>query len=199
MTPDINFTPSQNKWQLGPNADQAVANTLPVVEKIGTEFRWNVDDLGLIQGHSYRFYVISHDGDHNSDTGQACLNYSTDPAFSPHAIVTAGTATVSGNKLTVSLTNSGSAAAAIADISVSWPVGTNGALTQIQLGARRCTTYPTQPAQPRSPPRPSRIQTWRTGRLTPASARTWFWCSRTPAVSRVTRSTLTSRTVPLWT
>jgi len=41
-------------------------------EAFGAELRWDVDNLGLEAGHSYRLYVLVHDGDHAADVGQAC-------------------------------------------------------------------------------------------------------------------------------
>jgi hypothetical protein len=46
-------------------------------EGYATESTWNIGSLGLTPGHSYRFYVMVHDGDQNKsggDAGQACVN-----------------------------------------------------------------------------------------------------------------------------
>ena len=82
--------PAKNYWNLGPGADPVPAGLAS--EGYGTEVRWNVNDLyaqGILQaGHTYRFYVIVHDGDQNKvggDCGQASFTYtiptlSTTPA-----------------------------------------------------------------------------------------------------------------------
>src|SRR5262249_55141850 len=53
-----------------------------VNEGYGAEVRWNLNDLYsqglLIPGHTYRFYIIVHDGDQNKsggDCGQASFTY----------------------------------------------------------------------------------------------------------------------------
>jgi hypothetical protein len=78
-TPKIQFNvgqdPQQNHWNLGPGSDtppSAVQN-----QGYGAEVDWNVNSLGLIPGHVYRFYVMVHDGDQNKsggDVGQACVD-----------------------------------------------------------------------------------------------------------------------------
>ena len=51
-------------------------------ESLATSVRWNLADLQragvLLPGHTYRFYVMVHDGDQNKtggDAGQAAFNY----------------------------------------------------------------------------------------------------------------------------
>src|SRR5262249_25238892 len=72
--------PAKNSWNLGPGADAAPAGLAN--EGYGAEIRWNLADLQargvLIPGHTYRFYVIVHDGDQNKvggDCGQASFTY----------------------------------------------------------------------------------------------------------------------------
>jgi hypothetical protein len=73
--------PVKNSWNLGAGSDAPPAGTGN--EGYGAEVRWSLSDLQnqglLIPGHTYRFYVIVHDGDQNKvggDCGQASFNYS---------------------------------------------------------------------------------------------------------------------------
>lgn len=66
--------PAKNNWNLagGGPAPAGLVN-----QGYGAEARWNLSELGLIPGHSYRFYFMVHDGDQNKaggDAGQACMN-----------------------------------------------------------------------------------------------------------------------------
>lgn len=83
-TPTVTVTcdvdPVKNYWNLGAGSDAPPAGT--ATEGYGAEVRWNLADLQnqglLIPGHTYRFYVIVHDGDQNKsggDCGQASFNY----------------------------------------------------------------------------------------------------------------------------
>ena len=70
-----------NAWNLGAGSDAPPAGTPN--EAYGAEVRWNLADLQnagiLVPGHTYRFYVMVHDGDQNKsggDAGQAVFNYS---------------------------------------------------------------------------------------------------------------------------
>jgi hypothetical protein len=70
VTPDAD--PTKNNWNLdgGDPAPAGLTN-----EGYGAEIVWNVDALGLIEGHVYRVQVVVHDGDQNKtggDTGAAC-------------------------------------------------------------------------------------------------------------------------------
>jgi hypothetical protein len=72
--------PAQNHWTLGPGSDAPPAGTSN--SGYGTEVRWDLNALfnqGVLQaGHTYRFYVMVHDGDQNKaggDVGQAAFNY----------------------------------------------------------------------------------------------------------------------------
>lgn len=72
ITPDSD--PAQNNWNLGPGADSVPAGLSN--QGYGCEARWNVADLKLLPGHSYRLYFMVHDGDQNQaggDTGQGCV------------------------------------------------------------------------------------------------------------------------------
>jgi hypothetical protein len=88
--------PAKNGWNLGAGSDAPPAGLTS--EGYGAEMRWNLNDLQaqgvLIPGHTYRFYVIVHDGDQNKvggDAGQAAFVYTlpSPPAAQP--------ATLSGN------------------------------------------------------------------------------------------------------
>jgi hypothetical protein len=77
VTLNADADPKKNNWNLGPYSD-LVPQNLPN-QGYGAEVRWNINDpdLGLISGHTYRFYVMVHDGDQNKDggdVGQACVN-----------------------------------------------------------------------------------------------------------------------------
>src|SRR5262249_54958697 len=83
-TPTVTVTcdadPVKNNWNLGPGSDAPPAGLAN--EGYGAEARWRLDDLYrqglLIPGHTYRFYVIVHDGDQNKvggDCGQASFTY----------------------------------------------------------------------------------------------------------------------------
>src|SRR5439155_13932607 len=87
--------PAKNNWNLGAGSDAPPAGLAN--EGYGAEVRWNLNDLAnqgvLIAGHTYRFYVIVHDGDQNKvggDAGQAAFTY-----YYPGAPV-AATASISG-------------------------------------------------------------------------------------------------------
>lgn len=78
---DCRINPNQNfcnKLNLGgPDAFPSQSNLLkvsvPREPQTSAEIIWNVDDLGLTQGHSYRVQIVVHDGDQNNgDVGQAC-------------------------------------------------------------------------------------------------------------------------------
>jgi hypothetical protein len=84
-TPAVSVTaaadPAQNGWNLGTGADAPPAGTTS--EGYGAEVRWSLTGLQtqgvLVPGHTYRFYVMVHDGDQNKaggDAGQAVFNYS---------------------------------------------------------------------------------------------------------------------------
>jgi hypothetical protein len=87
--------PVKNGWNLGAGSDAPPVGTTN--EGYGAEVRWNLADLYaagvLVPGHTYRFYVMDHDGDQNKaggDAGQASFNYTVPaPANQP--------ATVSGH------------------------------------------------------------------------------------------------------
>jgi uncharacterized surface anchored protein len=70
--------PAKNDWNLGAGADTPPAGLADL--GYGTEIRWDLNQLyqqGLIQaGHTYRFYVIIHDGDQTrgGDSGQAAVD-----------------------------------------------------------------------------------------------------------------------------
>ena len=76
VTPDAD--PAKNGTNLGVGSDPFP--TLPAGTKLegyGAEAIWNVDELGLQAGHTYRLQFMVHDGDQNKtggDVGQACVN-----------------------------------------------------------------------------------------------------------------------------
>jgi hypothetical protein len=83
-TPTVTVTPpadpAQNGWNLGAGSDAPPAGTGNA--GYGAEVRWSLADLTnqgvLVAGHTYRFYVMVHDGDQNKaggDAGQAAYNY----------------------------------------------------------------------------------------------------------------------------
>jgi hypothetical protein len=67
-----------NTWDLGPGSDTPGSNIdTSNSQSNSTEVRWNVNELGLKTGHTYRIQVIEHDGDQNKDggdSGEACVN-----------------------------------------------------------------------------------------------------------------------------
>jgi len=101
-TPTVTVTclsdPAQNSWNLGAGSDAPPSGLHN--EGYGTEVRWNLDALYqqgiLLPGHTYRFYVMVHDGDQNKtggDAGQAAYNY-TYPGPSSNSLVTSLSGTV---------------------------------------------------------------------------------------------------------
>src|SRR6185295_7151028 len=81
VTPDAD--PAKNNWNLG-GGDPAPAGLKD--EGYGAEARWNVADLGLQAGHTYRLYFMVHDGDQNGtggDVGHACINIAVVNAVGP--------------------------------------------------------------------------------------------------------------------
>lgn len=71
---------SGNNIDLGPNADTFPSesnvkfNGVPsfIHGSFGAEIIWNVEDLGLENGHTYRAQFILHDGDSGADISQGC-------------------------------------------------------------------------------------------------------------------------------
>jgi hypothetical protein len=63
---------------LGPHADPVTTNINTSAENYAAEARWDVtsmkDESGnsIKAGHTYRVQMLVHDGDHVSDTGEAC-------------------------------------------------------------------------------------------------------------------------------
>jgi hypothetical protein len=80
VTVTVGVDPAKNNWNLGAGSDPAPAGLAN--EGYGAEVRWNLADLRasglLLAGHTYRFYVMVHDGDQNKvggDAGQASFSY----------------------------------------------------------------------------------------------------------------------------
>jgi hypothetical protein len=70
VTPDAD--PAKNNWDLdgGDPAPAGLTN-----QGYGAELVWNISELNLIAGHTYRLYFMVHDGDQNKsggDVGQGC-------------------------------------------------------------------------------------------------------------------------------
>jgi hypothetical protein len=87
VTPDAD--PAKNHWNLGPGSDLVPPGLTD--EGYGCEVRWDISQLGLQSGHTYRLYFMVHDGDQNKtggDSGQGCA-YITMPAFTPTPTPTA--------------------------------------------------------------------------------------------------------------
>jgi len=147
VTPDMD--PPVNNWNLGPGADPVPTPT-PSNEGYGAEARWNVDQLGLQGGHSYRLYFIIHDGDQNKaggDCGQGCT-FITIPEFTPTPTPTASptpTATAtpitvtnkvfSAKTVTITFLNGTSSAQVLNALQMTWPQATNGNLLSVKMGA----------------------------------------------------------------
>ena len=77
----VNTPNSQNHWNLGvvgpTGPDAPPAGTTTFDEGYGAEVRWNASNLGVVAGHTYRFQILTHDGDQNKDGGDAgeqCVN-----------------------------------------------------------------------------------------------------------------------------
>jgi hypothetical protein len=73
ITPDGD--PVKNNWTLGPGSDPVPAGLTN--EGYGAEARWDISQLGLQGGHTYRLYFMVHDGDQNKaggDSGQGCAS-----------------------------------------------------------------------------------------------------------------------------
>jgi uncharacterized repeat protein (TIGR01451 family) len=71
VTPDPD--PTKNGYNLGAGSDPVPTGL--VNQGYGAEVRWNVSNLGLLPGHTYRMYFMVHDGDQNKsggDVGHAC-------------------------------------------------------------------------------------------------------------------------------
>ena len=84
ITPDAN--PAKNNWNLGPGSDVPPGGFGSLVDEgYGAECRWNIDDLGLLPGHTYRLQFMVHDGDQNKpggDVGVGCTTAKISPSFS---------------------------------------------------------------------------------------------------------------------
>jgi hypothetical protein len=157
VTPDGD--PATNNWILGPGADPVPPGLTN--EGYGAEIRWNIAELGLQPGHTYRLYFMEHDGDQNKtggDSGQGCafITMPGGPAGTPTPTPTASptptptpTATP-GMVVATSKTLGGSGGAAktvvitfqndtavgqvLTGLSMTWPQATNGNLKTIKMG-----------------------------------------------------------------
>jgi len=87
--------PAKNNWSgipdTPPGGFAALTN-----QGYGAECSWNVDELGLIAGHTYRLQFMVHDGDQNKtggDVGEACTTAhipQTGPCVPVIAVVAGG-------------------------------------------------------------------------------------------------------------
>jgi hypothetical protein len=71
VTPDPD--PAKNDYNLGAGSDPVPTGLTN--QGYGAEVRWNIGNLGLVPGHTYRLYFMVHDGDQNKsggDVGHAC-------------------------------------------------------------------------------------------------------------------------------
>src|SRR6266516_2579989 len=71
VTPDAD--PPKNNWNLGAGADPVPAGLSN--EGYGAEIVWDIAQLGLQAGHTYRLQFMVHDGDQNKtggDVGEGC-------------------------------------------------------------------------------------------------------------------------------
>jgi hypothetical protein len=149
VTPDND--PPTNNWTLGPGADPVPTPT-PTNEGYGAEARWDVAQLGLLPGHTYRLYFMVHDGDQNKaggDAGQGCsyitIPESTStptptPTASPTPTATATPITVtskvfSAKTAVITFQNSTASAQVLSSLYITWPQATNSNLQSIKMGA----------------------------------------------------------------
>ncbi len=108
--------PTANGWNLGAGADPVPTGLTN--GGYGAEIRWNLADLQnagiLLPGHTYRFYVMVHDGDQNKaggDAGQAVYNYSYPGVALPPATLSGSVYDTSNGgqvgmaNITITLTN----------------------------------------------------------------------------------------------
>jgi hypothetical protein len=158
VTPDAD--PAANNWNLGPGADPVPPGLQN--EGYGAEIRWDIADLGLQPGHTYRLYFIVHDGDQNKvggDCGQGCAfitmpggppasptptaTASPTPTPTPTPTATPATLVVGGKQLgpsgatktiVITFQNNTAVSQVLTGLSMSWPQATNGKLQSIKMG-----------------------------------------------------------------
>jgi low affinity Fe/Cu permease len=73
VAPDAD--PARNNWDIASTDQPAGGFSSLRNEGYGAEVVWNVDDLGLLPGHTYRLQFMVHDGDQNKvggDAGESC-------------------------------------------------------------------------------------------------------------------------------
>src|SRR5947208_3299802 len=75
VTPEAD--PAKNNWDLTPAADTPPGGFASLTNQgYGAEISWNISELNMIPGHTYRLYFMVHDGDQNKtggDVGQDCV------------------------------------------------------------------------------------------------------------------------------
>jgi hypothetical protein len=147
VTPDAD--PSvKNNWNMGAGAD-AVPSGL-VNEGYGAEVVWNVSNLPLLPGHTYRIQFIVHDGDQNKnggDAGQACTTIYIPMESNTVTVSCPGNTTVScatAANPTVTGTATASSSANNGTVTVTYNDATNGnAITRTWKGTDQSGNYNT--------------------------------------------------------
>jgi uncharacterized repeat protein (TIGR01451 family) len=145
---------NQNNWSLGPNADAIPGTdafggqTTSFNEGYGAEVAWNVQHLeaydpatgtylALQPGHTYRAQSLTHDTDQNKnsgagDVGEVCTTFSIPGVPSIHITKTADAPQVNAGSpigFTLTVSNTGSAAANGVKLSDPLPAGNSNSLT----------------------------------------------------------------------
>jgi len=164
VTPDSD--PATNNWNLGPGSDPVPPGLTN--QGYGAEIRWNISQLGLEPGHTYRLYFMEHDGDQNKvggDSGQGCayITMPGGPAASPSPTATAsptptptptptpgmivvGSKTFSSKTVVITFRNDTGVSQVLTGLSMTWPQATNGNLQSIKMGGT--TIYNTSTPSP---------------------------------------------------
>ncbi len=105
VVPDAD--PPKNHWNIG-GGEAPPAGVAD--DGYGTLVSWDVAQLGLIPGHTYRILVMVHDGDQNKtggDAGELCTTLVIVPALYPDFNVTYVNVPVPGNVSTNDVITSG--------------------------------------------------------------------------------------------
>jgi hypothetical protein len=106
VTITMDNDPAENHWNLG-LGDPAPAGLKD--EGYGAEIVWNVNDLPLLAGHSYRLQFMVHDGDQTKtggDVGQNCVTVCIPAAPAPVVLPLRVTSlqVLSGNVMRMTIT-----------------------------------------------------------------------------------------------
>jgi hypothetical protein len=153
VTVTVPADPAKNNWNLGPGSDAVPAGLSN--EGYGAEIQWSLADLqsrGLvIPGHTYRFYVMVHDGDQNKsggDAGQASFTF-TFPGVGP--ITNTATATFADADCNVTVTATGKATITVSGSTSPPPpaaISVVKTASQTQVGLFQPVTYNYQVTNP---------------------------------------------------